>query len=60
VDSLHRFKGQSMPVVVITEVDFAELNPREKRKLLVGLTRALLRVELVLSERAANILQTKL
>ena len=49
-----------MPVVVITEVDFAELNPREKRKLLVGLTRALLRVELVLSERAANILQTKL
>jgi hypothetical protein len=38
---------------VLTEVDFEELDEGTKRKLFVGLTRAQLAVEVVLSERAA-------
>lgn len=59
-ESLYRFKGQSAPVVVLCEVDFEALGERERRKLFVGLTRAQMRVELVLSERAAQALATVL
>lgn len=53
VESVYRFKGQSSPVIVLCEVDFENLAEREKRKLFVGLTRAQMRVELVISQRAA-------
>lgn len=56
VESVYRFKGQSMPVVVLCEVDFDELNDREKRKLFVGLTRAQVRVDVVISEKSAQLL----
>jgi hypothetical protein len=59
-ESLYRFKGQSYPAVVLCEVDFEELSPREKRKLFVGLTRAQMRVDVVLSERAAIVLSQQL
>lgn len=59
-ESVHRFKGQSAPAVVLCEVDFEALTPRESRKLFVGLTRAQLRVDLVLSERAAQVLARQL
>ena len=49
VESVFRFKGQSIPAVVISEIDFGELTPLEKRKLFVGLTRAQMRVEMVIS-----------
>ena len=52
-ESLYRFKGQSAPAVVLCEVDFETLTERDKRKLFVGLTRAQMRVDVVLSERAA-------
>ena len=52
-ESLYRFKGQSAPAVVLCEVDFETLTERDKRKLFVGLTRAQMRVDIVLSERAA-------
>lgn len=52
-ESLYRFKGQSAPAVVLCEVDFEQLGERDKRKLLVGLTRAQMRVDMVLSEQAA-------
>jgi hypothetical protein len=52
-ESLSRFKGQSAPAVVLCEVDFETLTERDKRKLFVGLTRAQMRVDVVLSERAA-------
>jgi hypothetical protein len=55
-ESLYRFKGQSAPAVVLCEVDFETLTERDKRKLFVGLTRAQLRVDVVLSERAARAL----
>ncbi len=60
VESLYRFKGQSAPAVVLCEIDFESLSPKEQRKLFVGLTRAQVRVELVLSERAASALMAQL
>jgi superfamily I DNA and RNA helicase len=56
VESLRRFKGQSAPVVVLHHVDFETVTDAERRKLFVGLTRGQLRVDLVLSERAARAL----
>jgi superfamily I DNA and RNA helicase len=56
VESLRRFKGQSAPVVVLYNVDFDTLTDPERRKLFVGLTRGQLRVDVVLSERAATAL----
>ena len=56
VESVYRFKGQSMPVIVLCEVDFEELTEKEKRKLFVGLTRGQVRVDLVMSEKSALIL----
>lgn len=54
VESVYRFKGQSMPVVVLCEVDFEELTEKDKRKLFVGLTRGQVRVDIVLSEKSAD------
>ena len=56
VESVYRFKGQSMPVVVLCEIDFEELSEKEKRKLFVGLTRGHVRVDVVMSETSANLL----
>jgi hypothetical protein len=52
VESVFRFKGQSAPAVVLSEVDFNELSSLEKRKLFVGMTRAQMVVEIVVSESA--------
>lgn len=60
VESLYRFKGQSMPAVVLCEVDFDTLTPKDRHKLFVGLTRAQLRVEVVLSTQAAKTLGAEL
>lgn len=60
VESLYRFKGQSAPVVVLCEVDFKELGALEMRKLFVGLTRAQMRIDVVLSECAAEALTAHL
>lgn len=59
-ESIYRFKGQSAPAVVLCEVDFEALGERERRKLFVGLTRAQMRVEVVMSERAAQALMSQL
>jgi hypothetical protein len=58
-ESVYRFKGQSAPAVIFTEIDFAELDERHFRKLFVGMTRARLKLILVLSEPAAAILVSK-
>ena len=52
VESIYRYKGQSAPAIVITEVDFLEITPLERRKLFVGMTRAMMTVEIVLSNNA--------
>lgn len=56
VESLYRFKGQSAPAVILTEVDLEQLNPHERAKLFVGMTRARMAVSLVLTQRAAAVL----
>lgn len=53
-ESVYRFKGQSAPAVIFTEVDFETLDEQAYRKLFVGLTRARLKLILVLSEEAAQ------
>jgi hypothetical protein len=58
-DTIARFKGQSAPVVVVTEIDFIEPTPRDLMKLFVGLTRAQYRCECVLSEAAAKSLYAR-
>lgn len=39
-ETLYRFKGQAAPYVILCEVDFAEWNDKQRRKLFVGMTRA--------------------
>lgn len=56
VDSVHRFKGQSAPVIVLCEIDFDALGDKELCKLFVGMTRSRFRLECVLSEPAAALL----
>lgn len=55
-ESIHRFKGQSAPAVVLTEVDFEALGDQEVRRLFVGATRATMKLVIVLSESAAGLL----
>ena len=49
VDSIYRFKGQSASGIVLAELDFTELGESVRRKLLVGMTRAEIGLELVVS-----------
>jgi len=51
-ESVYRFKGQSAPAVVFTEVDFATMTEKDRKKLFVGLTRAQMAVELVITPSA--------
>lgn len=57
IDSVYRFKGQSAPCVIFTEIDFSELDEAALRKLFVGMTRATLKLILVMTERAAAALR---
>jgi hypothetical protein len=59
-ESVYRFKGQSVPAVVFTEIDFGELDAQGFRKLFVGMTRARLRLVLVLSDSAAACIMDRL
>ena len=52
IESVYRFKGQSTPAVVLSEIDFAEMTDTERNKLFVGLTRAQMAVEIVMSPAA--------
>lgn len=55
-ESVYRFKGQSAPAVIFTEIDFASADDKSFRKLFVGMTRARMKLILVMSERAAQLL----
>src|SRR5690606_37427160 len=59
-ESVYRFKGQSAPAIVFAEIDFEAMGEREIRKLFVGATRATMKLILVLSERAARMLEARL
>jgi hypothetical protein len=56
IETVYRFKGQAAPCVILTEVDFAQLDDLAQRKLFVGMTRASMKLIVVLSERAAEVL----
>lgn len=60
VETVRRFKGQSATAVVLAEVDFDERDTQWPNLLFVGLTRARMHVEVVLSERAAAALAQRL
>jgi superfamily I DNA and RNA helicase len=53
-ESVYRFKGQSAPAVIFTEIDFETLDEKSFRKIFVGMTRARMKLVLVMSERAAQ------
>jgi hypothetical protein len=59
-ESVYRFKGQSAPAVIPTEIDFEQIDELVFRKLFVGMTRARLKLVLVVSERAAEQLRAGL
>ena len=60
IDSVYRFKGQSAPCVIFTEIDFEEMDELALRKLFVGMTRAALKLILVISDKSAATLISKL
>ena len=60
LETVYRFKGQSAPCVILTEIDFEALDDLARRKLFVGATRATMKLMLVLSERAAKVLLGRL
>lgn len=60
LETLFRFKGQAADCVVITEIDFDEWTDEVRRRLFVALTRARLKLALVLSERAAALVEERL
>lgn len=59
IDSVHRFKGQSAPCIVFTEIDFEDLDEAALRKLFVGMTRATMKLVMVVSERAAGAIPSR-
>jgi len=56
LESVYRYKGQSAPAVVVTEMDFVEFDDAARRRLFVALSRAQMAIELVLSARAERCL----
>jgi len=59
VETVYRFKGQSAPCIVLTEVDFDQIDDLVARKLFVGMTRATMRLFVVASERAAALIAAR-
>lgn len=60
VESVYRFKGQSAPCAILTEIDFETLDDAARRKLFVGMTRATLKLILVMSARTRAVLGTRI
>lgn len=60
IESVRRFKGQAAAAVVLTECDLAQLDPINRRLLFVGLTRARVHLEWVVSSQTATILEKSL
>ena len=57
IDSVHRFKGRASPCVVFTEIDFEALDDAAVRRLFVGATRATMKLVMVVSERAEQVIR---
>lgn len=60
IETLRRFKGQSAPAIVLTEIDEESWTDLHRRMLFVGMTRASMHLELVLSDRVEQQLMQQL
>lgn len=60
MESVRRFKGQAAAAVVLTECDIAQLDSINRRLLFVGLTRARVHLEWVISKDTARVLEEAL
>ena len=60
IDSVRRFKGQAAAAVVLTECDLPDLDTISRRLLFVGLTRARMHLDWVVSDRFAKVLEQAL
>ncbi len=56
LDTVYRFKGQSIPALVFCEIDYEENDDKTLKKLLVGFTRAQVKLSLVISEKSLLLL----
>jgi Holliday junction resolvase-like predicted endonuclease len=59
-ETIYRFKGQSAPVVILSEIDFETMTNKELRKLFVGMTRAKIHLICIMSDRAQEQLAQRL
>jgi hypothetical protein len=57
VESVRRFKGQAAPAVVFTECDFDVMNELTRRLLFVGITRARMHLEWVISGTGQKVIK---
>ena len=60
IESVRRFKGQATAAVVLTECDLVQLDALNRRLLFVGLTRARVHLEWVVSLETVSTLQNDL
>ena len=60
IESVRRFKGQAAPAIVLTECDIAQLDDMNRRLLFVGLTRARVHLEWVMSADTGKMLEREL
>jgi hypothetical protein len=60
IESVRRFKGQAAAAVVLTECDFSELDAINRRLLFVGLTRARVHLEWVVSSGTEQLINENL
>ncbi|MEZ5728564.1 MAG: ATP-binding domain-containing protein [Burkholderiaceae bacterium] len=60
LETVYRFKGQSAPCVIFTEVEFETLDARARRKLFVGASRASMRLFVVASQACVPALESLL
>jgi superfamily I DNA and RNA helicase len=60
MESVRRFKGQAAPAVVLTECDMARLDAANRRLLFVGLTRARVHLEWVISTDTTKMIEQTL
>lgn len=58
-DTVFRFKGRSANCVVLSEVDFEELDDNSKKRLFVGMTRARLRMGLICTPHTEQLLMAQ-
>ena len=59
-ETVYRFKGQAAPYIVFSEIDFETYDDLAVRKFFVGATRASMKLQLVMSERAAAMLMKRI